>query len=174
MDKERSENMARERKLAYCSLSDKKKEFKWWEKNGHAWEMRSLKAVELADPALDEAYRRFASVIQGICWFRGEAQDIIDNIVIGSVAITYYDDDAPRSITIKGERYINSIGYVRICLPKIFENSSDNYFAERKLPQLIDELESECFKYIDGCRAQQSLEFEKAANEAEKAKEGTE
>ena len=166
--------MARERKLAYCSLSDKKKEFKWLEKNGNAWEMRSLKAAELADPALGEAYRRFASVVQGVCWFRGEAQNIINDIVVGSVSIKHYDDDAPRSIAIKAGRCMYNMGDIRIYLPRIFENSSDNYFAERKLPQLIDELEAECFKYIDGCRAQQSLEFAKADDMAEKAREGTE
>lgn len=166
--------MARERKLVYCSLSNKQKEFKWQEKNGHAWEMRSLKAVELADPALDEAYRRFASVIQGICWFRGEAQDIINNIIISSVSIKHYGDDVPRSIGIKSERCIYNMGDIRIYLPRIFEDSSDNYFAERKLPQLIDELEAECFKYIDGCRAQQVLELEKVTDMAEKAREGTE
>ena len=166
--------MARERKLAYCSLSDKRKEFKWLEKNGSAWEMRSLKAIELADPALDAAYRRFASVVQVVCWFRGEAQNIINNIVISSVSIKHYDDDAPRSIAVKGERCIYNMGYIRIYLPRIFENSTENYFAGKKLPQLIDELEAECFKYIDGCRAQQVLELEKAADMAEKAKEEAE
>lgn len=166
--------MARERKLTYCSLSDKKKEFKWLEKNGHAWENRSLKAIELADPALDAAYRRFASVVQGVCWFRGEAQNIINDIVVGSVSIKHYDDDAPRSIGIKSKRCIYNMGDIHVYLPRIFENGTDNYFAEKKLPQLIDELEAECFKYIDGCRAQQVLELEKAADMAEKAKEGTE
>lgn len=166
--------MTWERKLTYCSLSDKKKEFKWLEKNGHAWESRSLKAIELADPALGEAYRRFASVVQGVCWFRGEVEKIISNIVISSVSIKHYDDDAPRSIGIKGERCIYNMGDIHVYLPRIFENGTDNYFAGKKLPQLIDELEAECFKYIDGCRAQQVLELEKAADMAEKAKEGTE
>lgn len=166
--------MARERKLTYCSLSDKKKEFKWLEKNGHAWESRSLKAIELADPALDEAYRRFASVIQDVCWFRGAAQVIINNTIIRSVYIKHYGDDAPRSIAVKGERCTYNMGDIHVYLPRIFENSTDNYFAGKKLPQLIDELEAECFKYIDGCRAQQSLEFAKADDMAEKAREGTE
>ena len=40
--------------------------------------------------------------------------------------------------------------------------------------RLLDDLERECFKYIDGCRAQQVLNFEEATKMAEEAKERAE
>ena len=44
--------MSKNRKLLYCSISDKAKVIKWAEEGAFAWENRSLKATELADPAL--------------------------------------------------------------------------------------------------------------------------
>ena len=51
--------MSKNRKLLYCSISAKPNVIKWAEEGAFAWENRSLKATELADPALGEAYHRF-------------------------------------------------------------------------------------------------------------------
>lgn len=166
--------MSKNRKLLYCSISDKAKIIKWAEEGAFAWENRSLKAGELADPALGEIYHKFTYVIQGLCWFRGEVKDITDNMVINAVAIKYEEDEI--FLSIKGARYIpESWCIAKIQLQDISVNRySEMYFAEKKLYQLVHELEQECFKYIDGCRAQQSLNFEKAVELAEEAKERTE
>ena len=166
--------MSKTRQLLYCSISDKAKVIKWAEEGAFAWENRSLKATELADPALGEAYHRFTYVIQGLCWFRGEAKAIADNMVINAVAIKHEENEIV--INVKGERYVpESKCIVKIHLPAIFVSSySEMYFAEKKLDQLVNELEQECFKYIDGCRAQQSLNFEEATEQAEEAKERAE
>lgn len=167
--------MSKNRKLLYCSISDKAKVIKWAEEGAFAWENRSLKAAELADPALGKAYHKFAYVIQGLCWFRGEAKDIADNTVINSVAIKHEEDDE-IILSIKGTRYIPESGCMaKIHLSDIFIGRYfEMYFAERKLDQLVHELEQECFKYIDGCRAQQSLNFWEATEQAEEAKERAE
>ena len=166
--------MSKNRKLLYCSISDKAKVIKWAEEGAFAWENRSLKATELADPAPGEVYHRFTYVIQGLCWFRGEAKAIADNMVINAVAIKHEENEIV--INVKGERYVpESKCIVKIHLPAIFVSSySEMYFAEKKLDQLVNELEQECFKYIDGCRAQQSLNFEEATEQAEEAKERAE
>lgn len=167
--------MSKNRKLLYCSISDKAKVIKWAEEGAFAWENRSLKAAELADPALGEAYHKFAYIIQGLCWFRGIAKDIVDNTVINSVAIKYEEDDE-MILSIKGARYVPESGcVVKIQLSDIFiSRYYEMYFAEKKLYQLVQELEQECFKYIDGCRAQQSLNFGEATEQAEEAKERAE
>lgn len=162
------------RKLLYCSISNKAKVIKWAEEGAFAWENRSLKATELADPALGEAYHKFTYVLQGLCWFRGDVKDITDNMAITAVAIEYKENEI--IISIKGVRYIPKSGcMVRIHLPDISVSSyPEMYFAEKKLARLVKELEQECFKYIDGCRAQQSLNFAEATEQAEEAKERAE
>ena len=162
------------RKLLYCSISDKAKVIKWAEEGAFVWENRSLKATELADPALGEAYHRFTYVIQGLCWFRGETRAITDNMVINAVNIKYEPNEIVLSV--KGARYVpESKCIVKIHLPEILVGDyPDMYFAERKLDQLVQELEQECFEYIDGCRAQQSLNFGEATEQAEEAKERAE
>lgn len=54
--------------------------------------------------------------------------------------------------------------------PKLNEYLFETPINGDNFSRLIDDLEQECFKYIDGCRAQQVLNFEEAAELAEEAR----
>lgn len=166
-----------DRILTYCSIGDKYK-FKWQQKQaGKFWENRSLVSVELPDPDLEKAYERFAFAVQAIFGFRGTASEVVPNINITDISMERTDKFGVdmRLVKINASIYLISLGNIaKISTPKVYENFCDALIEGMTFSQVLNELEKECFKYIDGCRAQLVLEFEKATQMAEEAKERTE
>lgn len=161
------------RKLTRCSIGDNKK-FTWAQLQNEHWEERTLHSTEQYAGELRDAYTRMAYVVQYVCGFRDNVKAIVEKTDIVSVSIEYSDigGEVIRFVTIKADVYMPLIGArVKVTLPRLSEIFTDNFIAERKFSTIINELEDACFKYIDGYRAQTQLQFEKAEEMAEAAKE---
>ena len=166
-----------DRILTYCSIGDDYK-FKWQQKqDGKLWENRALVSVELPDPDLKKAYERFAFAVQAIFGFRGTALEVVPNIHITAISMERKDKFGVdmRLVKMNASIYLSSIcAEAKISTPKVYEDFSDVLITGITFSRLLDDLERECFKYIDGCRAQQVLNFEEATKMAEEAKERAE
>ena len=166
-----------DRILTYCSIGDGYK-FKWQQKQGgKLWENRALVSVELPDPDLKEAYERFAFAVQAIFGFRGTVSEVVPNINITAISMERKDKFGVdmRMVKINASVYLSDIyAEAKISTPKVYEDFSNVMINGTTFSRMLDDLERECFKYIDGCRAQQVLNFEEATKMAEEAKERTE
>lgn len=166
-----------DRILTYCSIEDKYK-FKWQQKqDGKLWEDRSLVSVELPDPDMKKAYERLAFAVQAIFGFRGTALEVVSNIHIRNISIEYKEKFGVdmRLVKMNASIYLSSIcAEAKISTPKVYEDFCDTLINGVTFSRILDDLELECFKYIDGCRAQQVLNFEEATKMAEEAKERAE
>lgn len=162
-----------DRILTYCSIGDNYK-FKWLQKGENLWENMALSSVELPDPDLKKSYERLAYALQYIFGFRGTPADVVPKIRVSSVTIEHKEKIGIdiRLVKINGSIYLSSIyETAKITTPKIYEDFCNALIDGAPFSRLLDDLERECFKYIDGCRAQQVLNFEKAAEMADEAKE---
>lgn len=162
-----------ERELTRCALGNNKK-FTWAQARDGHWEERTLHSTEQHAGELQEAYTRLAYVVQYVCGFRDNARAVAERTEITSVSIEYTDaaGEVIRFITIKANVYMPLIGArVKVTLPRLNELFTDTFIAGMTFGKILNELEKECFKYIDGYRAQTQLQFERAEEMAEAAKE---
>ncbi len=155
------------RKLLYCSLGDTNL-FKWAEKNGNTWEERSMKCCEYGTPELEEAYAGFKKVLADMFRFEGLTDAVAHKIRIDSVTISYDDEWKNRDVQIKAKYLMPVVlDLAKITTPKIPEDIGKDYPGAINLKELLDALQDECCKYIDGTRAQQTLNFDESAKDAE-------
>ena len=155
------------RKLLYCSLGDTN-QFKWAERNGNVWEDHSLKCVELGAPELEEAYQGFKMVLAEMFRFEGLTDAITHRIELESISISYDDAWIDREMQIRCKYFIPVlVSQAKIVTPKIPEHIGEGYFEAGKFKLLLDTLQDECCRYIDGIRAQQVLCFNESATDAE-------
>ncbi len=155
------------RKLLYCSLGDTN-QFKWAERNGNVWEDHSLKCVELGAPELEEAYDGFKMVLLDMFRFEGLTDAITHRIELESISISYDDAWIDREVQIRCKYFVPELmKQAKIVAPKIPEHIEGKYFETGRLKKLLDALQDECCRYIDGTRAQQTLNFDESASVAE-------
>lgn len=162
------------RRLTKFSYSDKLK-FEWAQSTGQGWETCGLTSIEQADPDLRKAYDRFKFVVRHVADMKGDLMEAIKNIAITSITISRDKHTDEREVKIRAEYYSETAhNSIKIITPKLHEFLFDGPINGEPFTMLIDDLEMECFKYIDGCRAQQVLQFETAAELAEEARTGAE
>lgn len=158
------------RRLTKFSYSDKLK-FEWAQSTGQGWETCGLTSIEQADPDLRKAYDRFKFVVRHVADMKGDLMEAIKNIAITSITISRDKHTDERDVKIRAEYYSETAhNSIKIITPKLHEFLFDGPINGEPFTMLIDDLEMECFKYIDGCRAQQVLQFETAAELAEEAR----
>lgn len=158
------------RRLTKFSYSDKLK-FEWAQSTGQGWETCGLTSIEQADPDLRKAYDRFKFVVRHVADMKGDLMEAIKNIAITSITISRDKHTDEREVKIRAEYYSETAhNSIKIITPKLHEFLFDGPINGEPFTMLIDDLEMECFKYIDGCRAQQVLQFETAAELAEEAR----
>ena len=151
------------RRLTKFSYSDKLK-FEWAQSTGQGWETCGLTSIEQADPDLRKAYDRFKFVVRHVADMKGDLMEAIKNIAITSITISRDKHTDEREVKIRAEYYSETAhNSIKIITPKLHEFLFDGPINGEPFTMLIDDLEMECFKYIDGCRAQQVLQFEMAA-----------
>ena len=158
------------RRLTKFTYSNKLK-FEWEQLTGTGWEICALTSIEQADPDLKKAYDRFKFVVRYIADIKGDLIEAIENIAITSISISRDKHTDEREVKIRAE-YYSKIAHnsIKLITPKLHECLFDAPINGEPFSRLIDDLEGECFKYIDGCRAQQVLQFETAAELAEEAR----
>ena len=162
------------RRLTKFSYSNKLK-FEWEQSTGQGWETCGLTSIEQADPDLRKAYDRFKFVVRHVADMKGDLMEAIKNIAITSITISRDKHTDEREVKIRAEYYSETAhNSIKIITPKLHEFLFDGPINGEPFTMLIDDLEMECFKYIDGCRAQQVLQFETAAELAEEARTGAE
>lgn len=162
------------RRLTKFSYSDKLK-FEWAQSTGQGWETCGLTSIEQADPDLRKAYDRFKFIVRYVMDIKGDLMEAIKNIAITSITISLDKHTDEREVKIRAEYYSNTAhNSIKIITPKLNEFLFDGPINGETFSRLINDLEGECFKYIDGCRAQQVLQFETAAELAEEARTGAE
>ena len=158
------------RRLTKFSYSNKLK-FEWEQSTGQGWETCGLASIEQADPDLQKAYDRFKFVVKHIADIKDDLLKAIETIAIKSITISRDKHTDEREVKIRAEYYSKTAhNSITIITPKLNELLFDGPINGEPFPRLIDDLEGECFKYIDGCRAQQVLQFEMAAELAEEAR----
>ena len=97
--------------------------------------------------------------------------EAIQNIAITSISISRDKHTDEREVKIRAEYYSKTAyNSIKIINTKLNEFLFEDPINGEPFSRLIDDLEGECFKYIDGCRAQQVLQFETAAELAEEAR----
>ena len=157
------------RRLTKFTYSNKLK-FEWEQLTGTGWEICALTSIEQADPDLRKAYDRFKFVVRYVADIKGDLMEAIQNIAITSITISR-DKNGEREIKIRAEYYSKTAhNSIKIITPKLHEFLFNGPINGEPFSKLLDDLEGECFKYIDGCRAQQVLQFETAAELAEEAR----
>lgn len=151
------------RYLLKCSIG--KKITMEWLQNSETEEKMKLVSLELPAPELSMAYGKFAYVLHYICgWHNDTSSTVID-----SITETYITgvDKMLRGVEIKASHIARGGIEIKIRTSEILESQCIDCLPDgRGLSAILDEFEAECFKYIDGCRAQQSLEFDKATEMA--------
>lgn len=162
------------RRLTKFTYSNKLK-FEWEQLTGTGWEICALTSIEQADPDLRKAYDRFKFVVRYIADIKGDLMEAIQNIAITSISISRDKHTDERALKIRAEYYSQTAhNSIKLITPKLHEFLFDAPINGEPFSRLIDDLERECFKYIDGCRAQQVLQFEMAAELAEAERTETE
>lgn len=159
------------RYLLKCSIG--KKITMEWLQNSETKEKMKLVSMELPAPELSKAYGKFAYVLHYICG--GAGHNDISSTVIEAVTETYIigGEVMTRGVEIKASQIGRGGVEIQIRTSEILESQCIDCLPDgRGLGAILDEFEAECFKYIDGCRAQQSLEFDKATEMAEKKRSG--
>lgn len=155
------------RLLTKFSLS-KKLKFEWAQETDSGWEARTLTSIEPPDPDLIKAYNRLKFLVQYVAGFRGNVSEVVNNLYITEVRIQHEKRTSERNMQIKAGYYVSSAGdEIKIILPPINPDIIPTLINGTDCACILDDLERECFKYVDGCRAQQVLNFEKAAEMAE-------
>lgn len=158
------------RRLTKFTYSNKLK-FEWEQLTGTGWEICALTSIEQADPDLRKAYDRFKFVVRYVADIKGDLMEAIQNIAITSISISRDKHTDEREVKIRAEYYSKTAyNSIKIITPKLHEFLFDAPINGEPFSRLIDDLEGECFKYIDGCRAQQVLHFEEATEMAEEAR----
>ena len=158
------------RRLTKFSFSDKLK-FEWAQLTGQGWEICGLTSIEAPDPDLRRAYDRFKFVVRYAADLKGDMMEVIQAIAITSISISRDKHTEDRLVKIRAEYYSRTArDSINLITPKLNEYLFETPINGDNFSRLIDDLEQECFKYIDGCRAQQVLNFEEAAELAEEAR----
>lgn len=151
------------RRLTKFSFSDKL-QFEWAQMTGKGWEIHTLTSIEPPDPDLRRAYDRFKFVVRYVADLKFDLMEIKQIIAITSIIISTDKHTDERLVKIRAD-YYSKTAYdnIKITTPRLNENLFNTLINGENFPRIIDDLECECFKYIDGCRAQQVLNFESAA-----------
>lgn len=162
-----------ERLLTHCTLGSTNV-FKWAQSRDKHWEERILRTGEKPAKELNDEYKRLAYVVQYICGFRGDAEHVVERIEILGINIEHAETlgERMRFVTIKARIYSPQIGaHIKVATPKLSEIFTTTYIDGKTVTQILDGLEKAAMGYIDGYRAQTQLQFEKAEEMAEAAKD---
>lgn len=159
------------RRLISFSYGDKL-QFKWEEWTDTGIDKYQLTGKEPPAPELQEMYNRFVLLFHSL-FPSSEPLSTVSRLVnIGKIQLKYEDNGEGgfnRFVSMTTRLFISAASEsASVTLPFIFEAYDDGtLLPEGKLKDLINDLEVECWKYIDGNRAQMRLDFE-AAEEAHK------
>ena len=159
------------RRLLSFSFGDKLR-FKWEELTDTGIDAYQLTGTEPPAPELQEMYNRFVLLFHSILPSTNNLETVSRLLSIGKIQLKYEDNGAGgfnRFVSMTTSLYVGAASSKAvIALPFIIEAYDDGQLLpEGKLTDLINDLEVECWKYIDGNRAQMRFDFE-AAEEAHK------
>lgn len=159
------------RRLLSFSFGDKL-QFKWEEWTDTGIDTYQLTGKEPPAPELQEMYNRFVLLFQSLFPNNNSLERTSRLLNIGKIQLKYEDNGEGgfnRFVSMSTRLFISAASEsASVTLPFIFEAYDDGtLLPEGKLKDLINDLEVECWKYIDGNRAQMRLNFE-AAEEAQK------
>lgn len=162
------------RRLISFSYGDKL-QFKWEELTDAGIDTYQLTGKEPPAPELQEMYNRFVLLFHSILPTPSDLETVSRLLSIGKIQLKYEDNGAGgfnRFVSMTTSLYVGAASSrASITLPFIIEAYDDgSLLPEGKLTNLINDLEIECWKYIDGNRAQMHFDFE-AAEEEHKAVE---
>lgn len=159
------------RYLLKCSIG--KKITMEWLQNSETKEKMKLVSMELPAPELSKAYGKFAYVLHYICGGHNDTSSTVIDSISETHIFGFEGDETLRGVEIKASQIARGGVEIKIRTSEILESWCIDCLPDgRGLGAILDEFEAECFKYIDGCRAQQSLEFDKATEMAEKKRSG--
>lgn len=137
------------------------------------WEEHQLESVELPAPEFNRAFENMAEAVidAAIMPFNPADTSILAGTVYVEAVNVSTREDGARVLTINATiQKLPEIINWKIKTPPVTDCGENRTMSQRTLMHL-DKLTEECWKYIDGYRAQTHLEFEKASEMAEAAKE---
>jgi len=164
------------RRLISFSLGDSLK-FLWEQKTDAGVEKLSLTSSEPPAPELIEKYNSLILIIASMLNIPGTIQDMKEreggcNIL--KVTFRYEemaDGKVNRDVKLKVAMYMAlSAGKATILTPFVADTAKHaGYLPDGSLARMLNDLEDECWKYIDGWRAQTHLDFEMVEKERDEA-----
>lgn len=166
------------RRLISCSIGDKL-QFIWEKKTDAGIEKMSLTCSEPPAPELIDKYNSLILIIASMLNLPGTVQDMKERkggCSILKVSFQYEemaDGQVLRDVKLKVAMYMAlAADKATISTPWIKDTSQHaGYLPEGSLVRMLDDLEQECWNYIDGNRAQTRLEFKEAEAIKEEAEE---
>ena len=162
------------RRLLSFSFGDKL-QFKWEDWTDTGIDTYQLTGKEPPAPELIDMYNRFVLLFHSLFPTTNSLETVSRLLSIGKIQLKYEDNGEGgfnRFVSMTTSLYVSaSNSKASITLPFIFEAYDDGMLLpEGKLKDLINDLEAECWKYIDGNRAQMHLAFVEAEEEHKEAK----
>ena len=166
------------RRLISCSIGDKL-QFIWKKKTDAGIEKMSLTCSEPPAPELIDKYNSLILIIASLLNLPGTVQDMKERkggCTILKVSYQYEemsDGQMLRDVKLKAAMYMAlSAEKATILTPWIKDTSKHaGYLPEGSLVRMLDDLEQQCWNYIDGNRAQTHLNFKEAEAIKEEAEE---
>lgn len=130
-------------------------------KNTGAYDTYQIKCAEYPRPELIEAVKKLSPYITEILEL---PDDYKDRLIARKLTYTYDEKTAETSVTITAKFYIPNDGtFIEVKVPKRVVNyktpTSEIPFTP-ECSEIIERLTTEIFRYIDGDRAQDKLNFD--------------
>lgn len=129
--------------------------------NTRAYDTYQIKCAEYPRPELIEAVKKLSPYITEILELPDYCED---RLITKKLTYTYNEKTAETSVTITAKFYIPNAGtFVEVKVPTRVINygtpTSENPFTP-ECSEIIERLTTEIFRYIDGDRAQDKLNFD--------------
>lgn len=151
------------RRLISFSFGDKLK-FKWEETAEVGVDTYQLIGKEAPAPELKIAYDRLILLFQSVFVFADTMESIAAATTIKKVELAYSDNATGgynRAVKIWADYYISGVSDTAVMVtPFVDDGKSSMYLPKGDLKKLLDILEDECWRYVEGWRAQTQLQFE--------------
>ena len=129
--------------------------------NTGAYDTYQIKCAEYPRPELIEAVKRLSPYITEILEL---PDDCKDRLITKKLTYTYNEKTAETSVTITAKFYIPNDGtFIEVKVPKRvinYETPTSEIPFTPECSEIIERLTTEVFRYIDGDRAQDKLNFD--------------
>lgn len=137
------------------------------ENEEHYWEQHSLTATEYARPEFEDAMKRLAPIFVYMCQLAIDPKNIGRNVSIEEVSYAY-PKKKPSYLQVKGTAFLPNGREITLASPAWdIPTIHDGITNGMDFFQLLSNLEEEAWKYVDGERAQQKLDFSPKSDDVE-------